>query len=325
MQLSFRHLQKKSWHLIPLKLTKWRKVESFCNNQLPNMLAEAILGVIYAVNTLIATSCTYIIVSYLKQKPMGMQTLLDKFAAQALVIKLGHETVRGAIVLFFMFCGRTEETIAVAVSLMLFMWNNLKQMYLLGYIIIRYLSVFHAHILESIEDGKVCKYFAIGAALITFLISAIEEAFFVPLKNSFVAISLTRSCSTQIMYNEFMLHRVVGRTSIFTLTCIQVKIWYHNRIFRKRYQHPPEESESILLSKFFIRQMLIIFAIFGALYVYLYEAVQNSSPLSMMFLGFIYTSTTNSVLVSFIVIIPQLNLHAKKILHCTKQMIRNGK
>ena len=116
-----------------------------------------ILYVLQVLFVLLETYVAYLVLKYLKQKPLGMQTILDKVAKDTILSVLFDQILRVFVMgLIVEFARPLSDDMAFIITTLVHFFSVLFRCYILSVIIVRYLLVFY-HIYLNNFDEKVIR------------------------------------------------------------------------------------------------------------------------------------------------------------------------
>ena len=120
---------------------------------------------------------SYLALEYLKRKPLGMQTILDKVAKDTIMCVLFHQVLK-VFVTFLMceFAGQFRDDVALIISILLMFFNIMRLWQFISVIIIRYMLVFYHTYLNKFDE-KVTRriirsFVCISSAIIALLLES---------------------------------------------------------------------------------------------------------------------------------------------------------
>ena len=112
-------------------------------------------GTIFAI---FAWTICFLIRSYIIKKPLGMQTLLDKFILNYLIVFFSGYTILGFLFYFVAWPVPLDEKKALIIYFSYIFYTLTNEVWLSATMIVKYISVFHSMLLDfNIPDDRVMK------------------------------------------------------------------------------------------------------------------------------------------------------------------------
>ena len=108
--------------------------------------------------TIFAWTICFLIRSYIIKKPLGMQTLLDKFILNYLIVFFSGYTILGFLFYFVAWPVPLDEKKALIIYFSYIFYTLTNEVWLSATMIVKYISVFHGMLLDfNISDDRVMK------------------------------------------------------------------------------------------------------------------------------------------------------------------------
>ena len=136
---------------------------------------------------IIHTVCVYLIKKFLRNKPLGMQTLGDIFLINALNVQsidvITHATVLNLAVLSK---NPINETIAISLTFVAEIVLTVDICFLLFNVLIKYVCIYHSGIQEMIPDSKIIKTIWMFSTILSLILVLTEYAFIREIESSLI-------------------------------------------------------------------------------------------------------------------------------------------
>lgn len=136
---------------------------------------------------IIHTVCVYLIKKFLRNKPLGMQTLGDLFLINALNVQsidvITHATVLNLAVLSK---NPTNENITIFLALVAEVVITVDVCFLFFNVFIKYVCIYHSSIQEMVEDSKIIKTIWIFSTIFSLILVVTEYGFIREIESSLI-------------------------------------------------------------------------------------------------------------------------------------------
>ena len=122
--------------------------------------------------------CVYLIRKYLRKKPLGMQTLVDLFMINTLIVQC-IDVITCTVLLNYAFLSNhpINETIAISLTFMSEIVLTVDCCFLLFNVLIKYVCIYHSSIQEMIPDSKIIKTIWIFSIILSLILVITEFKF----------------------------------------------------------------------------------------------------------------------------------------------------
>ena len=147
----------------------------------------ALTSFLLASVAIIHTVCVYLIKKFLRNKPLGMQTLGDLFLINALNVQsidvITHATVLNLAVLSK---NPTNENITIFLALVAEVVITVDVCFLFFNVFIKYVCIYHSSIQEMVEDSKIIKTIWIFSTIFSLILVVTEYGFIREIESSLI-------------------------------------------------------------------------------------------------------------------------------------------
>ena len=140
-------------------------------------IEEIILFIFQILLVILEAYVACLALKYLKKKPLGMQTILDKVAKDTIMCVLFHQVLK-VFVTYLMceFAGQFGDDVALIISILIIFFNNMRLWQFISVIIVRYMLVFYHTYLNKFDE-KVTRriirsFVCISSAIIALLLKS---------------------------------------------------------------------------------------------------------------------------------------------------------
>ena len=139
-----------------------------------------ILCIFQVLLLLLETYIAYLSLEYLKKKPLGMQTVLDKLVKDTIMCVLLHQVLRVFVShLMCQFARQLGDDVALIVSKLVIFLTAMRLWQFFSVIIVRYMLVFY-HTYLNMSRRIIRGFVCISSATIAFLVEA-KDTFVYPI------------------------------------------------------------------------------------------------------------------------------------------------
>ena len=122
--------------------------------------------------------CVYLIRKYLRKKPLGMQTLVDLFMINTLIVQcIDVITCTVLLNVAILSSHPINETIAISLTFMSEIVLTVDICFLLFNVLIKYVCIYHSSIQEMIPDSKIIKTIWIFSIILSLILVVTEFNF----------------------------------------------------------------------------------------------------------------------------------------------------
>ena len=94
----------------------------------------------------------YLVLKYLNQKALGMQTLFDQMIKDQIYISIINSVVRIVLIIVIEFMSPINQTIALLINFLKFMLMSAKIWQFSMILLIRHFSVFYQNLMNSVDE-----------------------------------------------------------------------------------------------------------------------------------------------------------------------------
>ena len=133
------HSLKQYLHLVILFFSKMNHEKIF---------SYTILALVGTVGMIVA----YLILKYLNQKPLGMQTIFDQMIKDQIILSIINSIVRFLMIFVIEYMNPINKTIALLINILNFMLLSAKIWQFSIILLIRHLSVFYQNLMNSVDE-----------------------------------------------------------------------------------------------------------------------------------------------------------------------------
>ena len=185
------------------------------------MKIEVIISCIFQVLLLLLEACiAYLALEYLKKKPLGMQTILDKVVKDTIMCVLLHQILRVLVsFLILEFARQMEVAVAIVMTKLVIFFTAMRLWQFFSVIIVRYMLVFY-HTYLNMFDEKVTRRIIRGFVCI----SSATIAQLVEAKDTFVYTILVSGSLELGNIDLFQYHLLLHIITFISLIVTQYKI-----------------------------------------------------------------------------------------------------
>ena len=99
----------------------------------------------------------YLVLKYLNQKALGMQTIFDQMIKDQIYISIINSVVRIVLIIVIEFMSPINQTIALLINFLKFMLMSAKIWQFSMILLIRHFSVFYQNLMNSVDEYLVKK------------------------------------------------------------------------------------------------------------------------------------------------------------------------
>ena len=99
----------------------------------------------------------YLVLKYLNQKALGMQTIFDQMIKDQIYISITNSIVRIVLIIVIEFMSPINQTIALLINFLKFMLMSAKIWQFSMILLIRHFSVFYQNLMNSVDEYLVKK------------------------------------------------------------------------------------------------------------------------------------------------------------------------
>ena len=129
--------------------------------------------------------CVYLIRKYLRKKPLGMQTLVDLFMINTLIVQCIDVITFTVLLNLAVFSNHPiNETIAISLTFVAEIVLTVDHCFLLFNVLIKYVCIYHSSIQEMIPDSKIIKTIWIFSTILSLILVITELSFIHELQTS---------------------------------------------------------------------------------------------------------------------------------------------
>ena len=129
--------------------------------------------------------CVYLIRKYLRKKPLGMQTLVDLFMINTLIVQCIDVITHTVLLNLAVFSIHPiNKTIAIFLSFVAEIVITVDICFLLFNVLIKYVCIYHSSIQEMIPDSKVIKTIWIFSIILSLILVITQFKFIHELQTS---------------------------------------------------------------------------------------------------------------------------------------------
>ena len=136
---------------------------------------------------IIHTVCVYLIKKFIRNKPLGMQTLGDLFLINALNVQsldvIIHATVLNLAVLSK---NPTNENVAIFLAIVADVVLTVDVFFLFFNVFIKYICIYHSSIQEMIPDSKIIKTIWMFSTILSLFLVMTEYTFIREIESSLI-------------------------------------------------------------------------------------------------------------------------------------------
>ena len=94
----------------------------------------------------------YLVLKYLNQKALGMQTIFDQMIKDQIYISIINSVVRIVLIIVIEFMSPINQTIALLINFLKFMLMSAKIWQFSMILLIRHFSVFYQNLMNSVDE-----------------------------------------------------------------------------------------------------------------------------------------------------------------------------
>ena len=147
----------------------------------------ALTSFLLASVAIIHTVCVYLIKKFLRNKPLGMQTLGDLFLINALNVQ-SIDVITHAMVLNLAVLSKnpTNENITIFLALVAEVVITVDVCFLFFNVFIKYVCIYHSSIQEMVEDSKIIKTIWIFSTIFSLILVVTEYGFIREIESSLI-------------------------------------------------------------------------------------------------------------------------------------------
>ena len=129
--------------------------------------------------------CVFLIRKFLRKKPLGMQTLVDLFMINTLIVQC-FDVINHTVLLNLAVLSNhpINETIAISLTFVAEIVLTVDCCFLLFNVLIKYVCIYHSSIQEMIPDGKIIKTIWIFSTILSLILVITEFTFVHKLQTS---------------------------------------------------------------------------------------------------------------------------------------------
>ena len=129
--------------------------------------------------------CVYLIRKYLRKKPLGMQTLVDLFMINTLIVQCIDVITHTILLNLAVFSTHPiNKTIAIFLTFVAEIVLTVDICFLLFNVLIKYVCIYHSSIQEMIPDSKVIKTIWLFSIILSLILVITEFEFIHELQTS---------------------------------------------------------------------------------------------------------------------------------------------
>ena len=122
--------------------------------------------------------CVYLIRKYLRKKPLGMQTLVDLFMINTLIVQCIDVITCTVLLNLAVFSNHPiDKTIAIFLTFVAEIVLHVDICFLLFNVLIKYVCIYHSSIQEMIPDSKIIKTIWIFSTILSLILVITEFTF----------------------------------------------------------------------------------------------------------------------------------------------------
>ena len=173
--------------------------------------------------TIMHIVCVYLITKYLRKKPLGMQTLVDLFMINTLIVQCIDAITYTVVLNLAVFSTHPiNKTIAISLTFVAEIVLTLDICFLLFNVLIKYVCIFHSSVLEMIPDSKIIRTIWIFSTIISLILVITEFTFINELQTSRVYNCLQHQWSAKQEARYFI--NLIFVLIIFIYLYLQIRI-----------------------------------------------------------------------------------------------------
>ena len=110
------------------------------------------LYILNAILSIVGAFVGYLILKYLNQKALGMQTIYDQMIKDQIYLSIINSAVRFLMIIVIEYMNPINKTIALLINLLNFMLLSAKIWQFSIILLIRHLSVFYQNLMNSVDE-----------------------------------------------------------------------------------------------------------------------------------------------------------------------------
>ena len=173
--------------------------------------------------TIMHIVCVYLITKYLRKKPLGMQTLVDLFMINTLIVQCIDAITYTVVLNLAVFSTHpTNKTVAISLTFVAEIVLTLDICFLLFNVLIKYVCIFHSSMLEMIPDSKIIRTIWIFSTILSLILVITEFTFINELQTSRVYNCLRHQWSAKQEARYFI--NLIFVLIIFIYLYLQIRI-----------------------------------------------------------------------------------------------------
>ena len=128
-------------------------MQNSSSNLCSKMSSETVLlYILLAIFGIVGMILAHLILKYLNQKPLGMQTIFDQMIKDQIYLSITNSAVRIVMIIVIEYMNPINRIIALLINLLNFMLLSGKIWQFSIILLIRHLSVFYQTILNSVDE-----------------------------------------------------------------------------------------------------------------------------------------------------------------------------